>query len=69
MFLDLAEANRRQLLDIGVLAKNISISGLCTACNNDRLFSYRAEQGRTGRMIAAIGVRKTGVRKTWEKNS
>jgi YfiH family protein len=69
IFLDLAEANRRQLLDIGVLAKNISISGLCTACNNDRLFSYRAEHGRTGRMIAAVGIRKAGVRKTWEKNS
>ncbi len=56
IFLDLAEANRRQLLAMGVPAKNIDVSGLCTVCDNDRLFSYRAERGRTGRMIAAVGI-------------
>lgn len=58
IFLNLAEANRRQLLDAGVSVKNIEISGLCTACNTDRLFSYRKEKGGTGRMLAAVGIKK-----------
>jgi polyphenol oxidase len=57
IFLDLAEANRRQLLDAGVLAKNISSSGLCTSCRTDVLFSYRAEKGKTGRMLAVVGIK------------
>ena len=57
LFLDLVEANRRQLLDAGVLAKNISTSDLCTACRPDLLFSYRAEKGNTGRLMGVVGVR------------
>ncbi len=57
LFLDLAEANRRQLLDAGVLAKNIDWAAPCTACNTELLFSYRAERGVTGRMMAAVGIR------------
>src|SRR5262249_15439907 len=37
IFLDLAEANRRQLLAAGVLAKNIDASFPCTACHTDLL--------------------------------
>jgi YfiH family protein len=55
--LDLTAANRWQLVDAGVSEKNISASGLCTACRNDLLFSHRREQGRTGRLLAAIGIR------------
>ena len=57
IFLDLVEANRRQLLAAGVAAKHISASPLCTSCRTDLLFSYRAEKGVTGRMMAAAGVR------------
>lgn len=57
VFLDLVEANRRQLLAAGVAAENISASPLCTACHTDLLFSYRAEKGVTGRMMAAVGIR------------
>jgi len=57
IFLDLVEANRRQLLATGVAAKHIRTSPLCTACRTDRLFSYRAEQGITGRMMAGAGIR------------
>ncbi len=53
IFLDLGEANRRQLLATGVPPKNIGASSLCTACRPDLLFSYRAEKGITGRMMAA----------------
>ena len=58
IFLDLVEANRRQLIDAGVSSKNISASPLCTACRPDLLFSYRAEKGVTGRMMAVAGIRK-----------
>jgi polyphenol oxidase len=57
LFLDLVEANRRQLLDAGVLAKNIDTSAPCTVCHTETLFSFRAEKGVTGRMMAAAGVR------------
>jgi hypothetical protein len=57
LFLDLKEANRRQLLDAGVLAKNIDATSPCTACHTELLFSYRAEKGLTGRMMAAAAIR------------
>jgi YfiH family protein len=57
IYLDLVEANRRQLLAVGVAAKNISASPLCTSCRTDLLFSHRAEKGVTGRMMAAAGIR------------
>jgi polyphenol oxidase len=58
LFLDLTEANRRQLVCAGVRAGNISVSRLCTSCRTDLLFSHRAENGVTGRMMAAVGIRK-----------
>jgi YfiH family protein len=61
LFLDLVEANRRQLLDAGVLAKNIEAVGPCTACHSDLLFSHRAEKGVTGRMMSAVGIRSKAI--------
>jgi YfiH family protein len=55
--LDLVEANRRQLLEAGVPAKNISVSELCTSCRSDLFFSYRAEKGHTGRLMGVAGIR------------
>jgi len=57
LFLDLVEANRQQLRAAGVAAKNIEVSRLCTSCRPDLLFSYRAEKGRTGRMMSVVGIR------------
>jgi len=57
IFLDLVTANRRQLIDAGVLAKNIDASQLCTQCRTDLLFSYRGEKGKTGRMMGVAGIR------------
>jgi YfiH family protein len=57
IFLDLVEANRQQLLAVGVPAKSIEASPLCTNCHTDSLFSYRAEKGKTGRMMAVVGIR------------
>jgi polyphenol oxidase len=59
IFLDLAEANRRQLISAGVLPRNISASTLCTACRPDLLFSYRGEKGITGRMMGVAGIQKS----------
>jgi len=58
LFLDLVEANRRQLLDAGVLAINIDASAPCTACHTGLLFSHRAEKGITGRLMGAAGIRR-----------
>ena len=57
IFLDLVEANRRQLITAGIAEKNISASPLCSSCRTDLLFSYRAEKGVTGRMMAVAGIR------------
>ena len=54
--LDLAEANRRQLIAAGLAEPGIFLSGYCTSCETDRFFSHRADRGVTGRMMSAIGV-------------
>jgi copper oxidase (laccase) domain-containing protein len=36
--------------------KEIHDSGICTACDLDRYYSYRAEKGKTGRMLALLGL-------------
>lgn len=47
---DLWGMNSKQLKEAGLSAENIVVSGVCTN-DNYRLFcSYRAEQGKTGRM-------------------
>jgi YfiH family protein len=56
IFLDLGEAIRQQLLAGGVPAKSIEASLLCTSCRTDLLFSYRAEKGKTGRMMGVVGI-------------
>lgn len=49
--LDLPEANRRQLLETGVLESNIEVAGYCTTCNQDMFFSHRGSGGITGRQV------------------
>ena len=63
IFLNLVEANRRQLLDAGVIAKNIDASPLCTSCHTDLLFSYRAENGITGRLMGVAGIKSAAVQR------
>jgi len=40
--LNLAEANRRQLVESGIGEANIDVSDLCTVCNQDRFFRTAA---------------------------
>jgi len=55
--LDLWQTNSRQLQDIGVLEENIISSELCTFCNVDQFYSYRKEDGTTGRMASLIQLK------------
>ena len=52
--LNLWEANRRQLEEIGVRTSNIETAAVCTVCHHDRFFSYRGDRGNTGRFGAGI---------------
>ncbi len=60
-YLDLWEANRRQLLDAGLSEEQIHMVGECTACSQDasgamKYFSHRGESGVAGRMLSVVGV-------------
>jgi YfiH family protein len=55
LHLDLIEANRRQLLDAGLRPDAITTAWRCTQCERETFYSYRAERGFCGRMMAAIG--------------
>ncbi len=52
--LDLAAANRRQLLESGILPDRIFDLDTCTVCQGEDLFSYRREPDNPGRMISSI---------------
>jgi copper oxidase (laccase) domain-containing protein len=54
---DFAAEIVRQCRALGV--KAIHDSGVCTACHLKRYYSYRAEKGKTGRMLALIGLHPT----------
>lgn len=58
LHLNLFEANRRQLVDAGLKAKNIQIVGGCTRCQQELFFSHRGSQGHCGRMLSVIGRAK-----------
>ena len=53
---DLWYANRKQLMDAGVKPVNIETSELCTKCNSELFFSYRASGSLTGRFAAGICI-------------
>lgn len=52
--LDLPAANRHIFRETGVPAENIEMSQFCTSCRTDLFYSYRAENGDTGRMASII---------------
>ena len=57
--LDLAAANRRQLLAAGVPTSQIQVLPYCTYCRSRMFYSFRRQGATAGRMAAWIGVRKT----------
>ena len=54
--LDLPYINKYQLLESGLKEEHIEMSGICTACETERFFSYRKEQGCSGRFMSMIGM-------------
>jgi polyphenol oxidase len=54
-FVDLKKSNHDLLLRAGLLPANIEISDYSTVLHNEDYFSYRRENGITGRMLATIG--------------
>ncbi|MEY2482084.1 MAG: purine-nucleoside/S-methyl-5-thioadenosine phosphorylase / adenosine deaminase [Verrucomicrobiota bacterium] len=52
--IDFAAEIARQCRDLGV--NHVHDSGVCTACDLTRYYSYRAEKGRTGRMLAFLAL-------------
>lgn len=55
--LDLPFINKQQLLAAGLKEENIEMSHTCTACDVERFFSYRKEQGCSGRFMSMIGIK------------
>ncbi|HTD43497.1 MAG TPA: peptidoglycan editing factor PgeF [Bryobacteraceae bacterium] len=53
---DLAAANRCQLIDAGVEDRHIDVLGGCTSCDAARFYSFRREKEQAGRMISYIGL-------------
>jgi YfiH family protein len=54
--IDLAEANRLQLIAAGVPDQSIEILGGCTRCDSGRFHSFRRDKAEAGRMISFIGI-------------
>lgn len=52
--LDLWRANEIILAEAGIPEDQIEVSGLCTCCHPDLLFSHRATQGRRGNLSGVI---------------
>ena len=53
---DLWKANRQVLLQTGLLSEHIHISGVCTCCNPELLFSHRKTQGKRGSLAAFLAL-------------
>jgi YfiH family protein len=53
--LDLWKANQIHLNKAGV--HHVETAGICTGCDLSKWYSHRAEQGKTGRFAAVIGIR------------
>ena len=61
--LDLPFINKQQLLESGVQEEHIEMSHTCTACDVERFFSYRKEQGCSGRFMSMIGMKNSDAHK------
>lgn len=55
--LDLWKANELQFLDVGIPKENIHVSGYCTCCHSDLLFSHRATGGKRGNLNGFLMIK------------
>lgn len=56
--LNLKELNRIIMIKAGILPSRIECTSYCTSCRSDLFFSYRKENGKTGRMASWIGMKE-----------
>ena len=56
--IDLWEANRIELLNLGVPAEQIEVAGICTYIHHDEFFSARRLGIDSGRTLSGIMIRK-----------
>ena len=56
--LDLWAANYYVLRDAGLSDSQITVSGVCTCCQPDLLFSHRASHGRRGNLNGFLRIKK-----------
>lgn len=58
IYLNLVVPLKVQLIEVGVLKKNIEDSSACTFCQNDEFFSYRKDNEKTyGEILGVIGLK------------
>jgi YfiH family protein len=55
--LDLSAANRELLMGAGVTAAQIQVSDMCVSCHRELFFSYRRDDGETGRQMGFITLK------------
>ncbi len=53
-YFNLWEANRTQLVQMGIPERNIEVARICTRCNHTVFFSYRNQHTETGRFGAGV---------------
>lgn len=53
---DLAAANRKQLIEAGVPEASVEVTGGCTRCDATQFHSFRRDKEQAGRMISFIKV-------------
>jgi len=56
IYADIAQCNKINLLRSGLVNENIIVSDICTKCNCDLLYSYRAQGKKHGNMMAMIQI-------------
>ncbi len=57
--IDFASQIRDQAMAAGVKSENFTDCGICTSQDLESYYSYRVEQGSTGRMLALLGKHKS----------
>lgn len=57
MYVDLPKACVKDMIDTGIIARNITVSDLCTYEDRRLFFSHRRDNGATGAMAAVIELK------------
>ena len=53
-YIDTIGINKKELINLGVLEKNIYLSNICTKCSSDTYYSYRAHGQDSGRNVTLV---------------